>query len=811
MTTKSNIKANVFQTMIENKKGLFLDLFDKSLNDKDLGEQKDLVFGLMVHLEAYGYTLSPQIVNILSNFSKEKVELIGTTVVKVVEKMSGGDKVFQPMYPNFPKQVLEASELELFVNAMVHYTGDFLGVRILPKYNKEQRDVLSEDVKPKMIGYVSFADVQKYFENLLTSNVVLSESQKESFKTLCLFLKEKGLLDTVVENSNIPQKENLAFIGSLYLKNDWNFAVVSNNFKTTTDVLRLIVAYSDGDISLAKHSKIANLSRGLRKEILSLLENINNNSDDKDQINENIFKYKSRWVRVAHALHIGEYQNKFPNVVNLLQKARDNDKSETFNSKVEKSYTEENYNETVELLKARPGVFARNLFRLLVDESFVMPKKKKQVKVKQNFNMSHLKQDSLKSAIEIKIEELKQQLDSANIVLEKQKSEVVKPTVNSDVNVVNNSTKFNINKSDIVNAFAGVVNKVATPVLLQLHAHFKNLVENENITTRSFMPKGGTASVFIVKDISAQYDKKYLKDIIDVVEKSLVERFKNLPSLGNVYLDESLKTQNIPFAQRSASKALSTVARGSSFDVEKDSNLRLMLWWKEKEGERCDIDLSATFLDENFKTINSVGYYNLRHDSTGSVVHSGDITSAPDGACEFIDIDKTKLDSDINYIVMTLNCYTGQKYANLPECFAGWMDRVDLEKGEIFEAKTVKNKIDLASDVVSIIPMIYDVKNNKMIWADMAFAKEGAYNNNRNQHKTIENIVEAIVDMKKPNLYDLFSLHVQARGSLVTDKSKADTIFSIDEGVTPFMFDVISSEYMSNVESKPQIKMKKSK
>ena len=53
-----------------------------------------------------------------------------------------------------------------------------------------------------------------------------------------------------------------------------------------------------------------------------------------------------------------------------------------------------------------------------------------------------------------------------------------------------------------------------------------------------------------------------------------------------------------------------------------------------------------------------------------------------------------------------------------------------------------------------------------------------------------------ITDLVKPNLLDLFSLHVQARGSLVETPDEAEAVFSVDEGITPFSFEKIVSEFL---------------
>ena len=64
-----------------------------------------------------------------------------------------GVKDYQPTYPNFPKQVMDASEAELYLNAIVQYfhdwvadvTGD-LSISWKPHYDKEARSKLKDQV-----------------------------------------------------------------------------------------------------------------------------------------------------------------------------------------------------------------------------------------------------------------------------------------------------------------------------------------------------------------------------------------------------------------------------------------------------------------------------------------------------------------------------------------------------------------------------------------------------------------------------------------------------------------------------------------
>ncbi len=55
---------------------------------------------------------------------------------------------------------------------------------------------------------------------------------------------------------------------------------------------------------------------------------------------------------------------------------------------------------------------------------------------------------------------------------------------------------------------------------------------------------------------------------------------------------------------------------------------------------------------------------------------------------------------------------------------------------------------------------------------------------------------QAMVDLKKPSLYDLFLLHAHARGELAATPDGAETVFSVEAG-TPFRLEEIASQYMA--------------
>jgi hypothetical protein len=92
--------------------------------------------------------------------------------------------------------------------------------------------------------------------------------------------------------------------------------------------------------------------------------------------------------------------------------------------------------------------------------------------------------------------------------------------------------------------------------------------------------------------------------------------------------------------------------------------------------------------------------------------------------------------------------------------------------------------------------MVLDLYHNKVIWADISLKSQPIWNNVENNMKGMILMGKALTTMKRPNLYDLFRLNGEARGQLCKTIEEADTVFSVDNGVTPYDTDVIVSQYL---------------
>jgi hypothetical protein len=679
---------------------------------------------LLKNIESLGFTLSPAAISTVSLYSESQFVGFYKSLVGNLKKFVGAHRKFNPMYPNFPKQVMEASDAELYINAIMHYLGKAFGMEILPEYEKEERFPLMDEVEKLSLKVIDIGTEEEFiqvFTNLMSANTSISLDNKADLTWYFEHYKGEAQLP-----SAIPHKEVMSFVVGECLKHDVPFA---NLAKTSTDVLRIATAMSAGDISLSENTRYIKFRRSQRRLLLSMLDALN-----PDRATEDMVAHKGKWLRLGERLHPGEYAKKYPNAFTCFDRIR-NGKVETFNSKVEAALACGDYDGAVNLLVNKPGQLARRLDHILRDIH------------------------GTKSSSEIK--------DTLT--------------------------------AKVIDGFANVASSVSTPVLLQVKAHFEGRKDGEN---RTVFPKGSVAKVMFIEKSTAKIPKKTCKRVVKICKDALKGQYGQLSPLGKVYIEEELKDYLVPFSQRSASKALKTIVRGSKIPLNDPNTVRFFIWWK---GDYVDIDLSAGFYTEDWKMVNHISYTNLRgqygngygNSDNNYACHSGDITSAPKGASEFIDVDIAKAKAaGIRYIAMCVYSYSNIPFIELKECFAGWMNREKPNSGEVFEPKTVQHKFDLTSDTKVCIPMFIDLETGKVIWSDIALTNGSVLHNIESTKGGIATMGMAMTGMNKHNLYDLFKMHAKSRGEVVDNKEDADVIFSVEDGITPFDLDKIVSEFV---------------
>ncbi|WP_369302131.1 MULTISPECIES: TerD family protein [unclassified Pseudomonas] len=657
-------------------------------------------------IAAFRCVLSEPLIEQIGLLSATELKYWLHEIVAVLRREAGGHVHHRPFYPDFPEQVLTASEADLYLNAVVHY----LTLWRLPPTEHARPAMLEGNVISRVIELGSVSEFESLLKPLVSSRTSLSAADTAD---VVWFIREyKSDVFRLLPEA-VPFRETRALVGGaliLLVAGDARVdAFLERNVETATDVLRLAVALSGGDVSLTTSStRFKAMKRSMRRLLLRLLDRTPNAVDD-------VMRHAERWKRLAEVLHPGDYADKYPKALAAITAARRNEAPASFGSRVETLLAQRHIATLTTILQSHPGEFARRL------------------------------DVTLRRATE---------------------------------------------PESVLDAFEAVATQVSSPVLLQLLTHLR---APRPLPLRAFTPKGAFAKIYGTKDRREPLLPDVLARAARICEDALVTRFASLPPLGGCFVDPALSEYRVPLAQRASSKSLRTLVRGSRLPMPDTRFIRLFLWWKNGSG-RTDIDLSAAFFDANFVFKKTVAYYNLR-DFGGC--HSGDIVDAPNGASEFIDLDLDVLvKKGIRYVVTSINSFTEQPYCDLPECFAGWMARTDTASGEVFEPRSVFDRIDIASDTGVCLPFVMDLQDRRMIWADLGLTSSVRWNNVQNNLSGVSLMLRALIHTPKPDLKTLFDLHVRARGERVVSPQQAQTVFTPDQGITPFDTDLIRSQFL---------------
>lgn len=719
------MENSVFNIILRRKNRVFINDDDmlKSLSTTAGEKNKQIVATMNKNIEVFGYTMSEALFDKLVHMKAKNREVVYDTLVNGLNELTGADKVYNPMYPNFPESVMEKDDFELYFNAIVHYWS--FGT-LLPYEEKEERAPLFNTAKVKVLDAGSFDDLNDIFNNLCASKTSLSKSDVDDM----IFILNSA---KVTLPDEIPFKENTACICRLLVDTgvDTDGSLCKKYVKTATDVLRLVTAMSDGDVSLAENTKFRNLKRSERRIIMNLLADCGNAAEDMN-------RYAGRWIRVGEKLHPGEFakNERYTKVVRAFDVIRNDGKIQSFAGKVDAAVVSKDVNTVVSMLKKRPGEFARRIDFLL-------------------------------------------------------------RTFDKDAD-----------RKAVIMGFASVAKDVSSTVLLQVREHFINKLDGSD-DMRVFFPKGNLARSYYVKnDKTEAIPEDTMKMVIAVCENALVNIYGNREFLGKVHIDEVLKDYTVPFSLRSAGKTMISVSRGSRIAIDDSAKIiRPFIWWTNTKDNIIDVDLSVAVFADDWNCLEHVSYNNLKSDRFG-ICHSGDIINGGpvdgEGVAEFIDLDiKKALSAGARYAVFNVYNFSNENFSKMEHAAFGFMTRNDMKNGEIFEPSTVKQRMDLASATTTCIPVIFDLKERVFVWCDMALTADhiragfGGINVESNLPSVVVTC-KAMVDVKKPNLYDLFTFNAKARGVITDNSDEADIRFGLDDDcdVKPSDIDVIVGKYL---------------
>lgn len=318
-----------------------------------------------------------------------------------------------------------------------------------------------------------------------------------------------------------------------------------------------------------------------------------------------------------------------------------------------------------------------------------------------------------------------------------------------------------IDQKVILDAFENSASKVSSKVLIELLEYYYN--RNSYDCDRIIFYRG--MDKYIVKKVCESREKlseETINKVISIITNTLIERYSKKDRIEDLYLDENLKNIMLPTNATNISSNFKTLPFASriKLDIKDEMIVRFFTHWKNIDKKAIDIDLAVEFYDEKFDYITSLAWHNMDGGSFIKAYHSGDLTTAPNGASEFIDINLSEAKAKgCRYAVITNCVYTGESFYEIPECFSGVMLRSSFgKKGEIFDAKTVKLKFDLTQKNVNrVYVLCLDTYLNEVIWLDIPDYQFN-YVVSADKQQDIAYILRKAL-RKKVSLYDLVLLH----------------------------------------------------
>lgn len=246
----------------------------------------------------------------------------------------------------------------------------------------------------------------------------------------------------------------------------------------------------------------------------------------------------------------------------------------------------------------------------------------------------------------------------------------------------------------VVAAAVEVAPEVSGRVVLSVREHLHNR-ERESGRPRVFV--NHRARAWVTPDARPPLpaaDRDRLAVALDA------EIRRRLPSTGRLLVDPDVLDVALPLSGRATASGFGVLPRGSVSVIDGE-RLRFFVYWKQTE-RPTDFDLSALLLRDDYSTAGWLSYTSL---STVGGRHSGDVTEAPDGASEFIDLSLEQVRG--TFVVPQVNIFAGEGFEQVEESFFGFMLRDGEQRGRPYEPRTVRMKSELRGTGRVALPLVF--------------------------------------------------------------------------------------------------------
>lgn len=313
--------------------------------------------------------------------------LLGHTErIHALRALRGGDVDYVPLFLDFPndvpdqdeyfvrrvlgylsnvvdpsgKMLTDATDIPVWLFELRQFGANPITQMQEPSLFERARNMLrtrkADESVEWMDLHLGYEDqVRKELQQWLFATLCAKSSIKEELHAdLGLLLSELGIEGLQLDQ--IAMKENAALVMRMLWETQ-QIESLQALARSATDVLRLMAALTDSDVSLARPIRFPRLTRGQRRTVLRLLERAGD-------IREDLHRYRGLWLALGKSIHVGEYRRTFPSVVQSFDALR-NGEIESFDAVTERLMGLDRADAVLEHLATRPGVFGRKIHEVL--------------------------------------------------------------------------------------------------------------------------------------------------------------------------------------------------------------------------------------------------------------------------------------------------------------------------------------------------------------------------------------------------------------------------------------------------------------
>ena len=712
---------------------------------------------LIKKFEGYGYIFSKELAIAISKEERNTIINKLKAVIEVIENFKS-DKNYTVFYKNFPDEVINMTETELYINQILHYWFGYL-----PSNNENitKGEVEpSKLVKARELNLVDDEMIEKLFVDLLSSNITLSAQYLDD---ICVLTDTKSIKELEKYMEYIQMKETLTTVSNYTLQKE---GVLIGDFKTATDILRLIAKISGVELN-NKHIHFAYFSRTVLSQLMNKLENLKNIMPD-------IKRYSKPWHSFFKLYAKKINFNKYPKVRNAVDMLFGDISYMTERGKINEqinrlpTMSEEELDNFVKEYTVFYGDYIREILSLLN---------------KANENQYEKLLLGLENCVtKVNTRILFQLYDRIINLQAKNKS---------TPNLVNRKEKWRRLKESIK----------------LLYGKTNNLKANYESIPRLVNSKGKWR---ILKE-SIKLSDDLLNRVLQIVENGIKIQLKEKENLGKVFIDEDYKNIMLTTSEKDSNVSLRPMTRGSRIKFNPNAEvLRFFVAWKNLDektlkelnaySDRVDVDLSALTFDANLEFNDVVAYYNQKK---SGFAFSGDITDAPEGALEYIDVfdlERLKKKGD-RYVLVQIRSYNGYTFKEINSVYAGVMELTSKEAKEKknMYSTAITEGFQIVSSERTTNTILVDLEKFEYIWLDtnMASYMLGVMYGNALSNEEIPYLNDLLRYFSRKQyvtMYDLLKLNADVRGVLTKDKKEADIIFEkVDNKNNLALADILSN------------------